>query len=59
MNINKITKLVSVSWYKYLFEKPFTFKKLWCRIRRHPAGPVYYSNGMEPDYSCKNCKDEL
>ena len=55
----QITKWISISWYQYLFSTPFTFKKLWCRIRRHPSGPIFYSHGAEPDYRCSNCGDEI
>jgi hypothetical protein len=47
------------NWYEYLFESSFSIKKLWCRLRGHPCGCVYYSSGLEPDYHCKNCGDEL
>lgn len=47
------------NWYKYLFEKPWNLKKLICRYRGHPCGPIWYSTGMEPDYTCKNCGDHL
>jgi hypothetical protein len=59
MKIHQITKWFSISWYQYLFEIPFNLRKLMCRIRRHPCGSIYFSHGSEPDYRCKNCKDEL
>ena len=35
-------------------------KRFKCRWNNHPAGIVYYNpNGYEPDYTCKNCGDEL
>jgi len=47
-------------WYwKMLLEEPVTFRKVWCRLRNHPCGPVWYSNKLEPDMRCKNCGDEL
>lgn len=47
-----------VEYSKYLFEKPFNFTKLWCRMRYHPAGYTFYNaGGLEPDYSCANCGD--
>lgn len=33
--------------------------KIICRIKGHPYGPIWYSHGMEPDYRCKNCLDEI
>jgi len=33
---------------------------LWCRFRNHPEGIVYYNpGGLEPDYHCRNCGDDL
>lgn len=53
-------------WYKYLFTELdwcdgylHKLKVIHCRIKGHPAGPVWYSSGFEPDMSCKNCGDEL
>lgn len=34
-------------------------KTVWCRMRHHPAGSVYYNpGGCEPDPTCKNCGEE-
>lgn len=59
-------KWFSLYWYKYLFAKPddphYTdfWKRLLCRIRGHPYGIIYYNiNGIEPNYQCKNCGDEI
>ena len=31
-------------------------KTVWCRLRGHPAGQVFYNpGGTEPDESCRNC----
>ena len=46
-------------WWRYLFEKPFTWKAFLCRFRGHPAGMVWFSNGLEPNTTCKNCGDDL
>jgi len=61
-----MTKWFSIWWYKYLFAKPSNyfdvswFTAIWCRLRNHPAGVVYYNpSGWEPNYHCKNCGDEL
>ena len=52
-------------WYTYLFEprryddEPW-IRVLWCRARGHPSGVVFYnSGGMEPNYTCKGCGDDL
>ncbi|MCK9597315.1 hypothetical protein M0R19_09090 [Candidatus Pacearchaeota archaeon] len=54
------------SWYQYLFSKAddptYTtwYRRLWCRINRHPCGSWYFNpSGYEPDYTCKNCGDQL
>jgi len=54
------------SWYQYLFAKPdkpyYTswIKRLICRINRHKCGCIWFNPGrLEPDYTCKNCGDEL
>ena len=30
-----------------------------CRAKGHPAGVVWYSNGLEPDMHCKGCGEDL
>lgn len=52
-------------WWQYLFA-PRTWRSapwhvvIWCRLRGHPDGPVYYNiGGSEPDYHCINCGDEI
>ena len=35
------------------------FNVLWCRMRGHPAGVIWYSSGWEPNMHCKNCGDDL
>jgi len=53
-----------LSWWSYLLEKPNSdstyFRSFICRALNHPAG-VWYVNahGLEPDYTCKNCGDDL
>ena len=50
-------------WWKYLLAKraynaPSWPVVLWCRVRNHPYGPIYYrSGGDEPDWHCANCGD--
>ena len=50
-------KVFDISWYKYLFAKPFLFKALLCRFRGHPY-PVMYSPN-KPRLYCLNCRDFL
>ena len=36
------------------------FRRLCCRFKGHPCGCWYYNAyGLEPDYHCKDCGDEL
>lgn len=69
-----ITNIFSCKWfyigyYKYLFsdlewctklQEPWYWKLkvIWCRMREHPSGVVWFTNAMEPDRSCRNCGDE-
>lgn len=45
-----------LGWCDNIFHK---MKVVYCRARKHPSGPIWYSSGLEPDMSCKNCGDEL
>lgn len=52
--------LISRGWWAYVFERPWTWRKAWCRWRMHPPGPAFYNvGGTEPDWRCKNCEDYL
>jgi hypothetical protein len=64
------TDLFSIGFYKYLFSfdkysglETSTFSEklncIICRFKLHPNGPVWYSNGFEPDMSCRDCGEEL
>jgi hypothetical protein len=51
-------------WWRYLSEPRARGNSwpcvLWCRMRGHPAGEVFYnSGGFEPDHHCKTCGDNL
>lgn len=53
-------------WWEYLFwkaDEPDYCSwpvRLWCRMRGHPAGPIWYNPGaFEPDMRCKNCGDVI
>lgn len=59
-------KWFSIWWYRYLFRKADDigyvnwWTRLKCRYHNHPAGVWWYnSHGLEPDWSCKGCGDEL
>lgn len=49
-----------IGYLKYLFEKPFSLKKIICRIKGHPNG-VWWVNigGLDPNMHCKDCEDDL
>jgi len=50
-------------WRTVVFRKPRWGTPLWravlCRLRNHPCGPVFYTEGLEPDWTCKECGDYL
>ena len=56
-------KWFSAWWYKYLFSEIngsiSWFSTIWCRLRNHPAGVIWYTSEWEPDMHCKNCGDNL
>jgi hypothetical protein len=63
-----ITCWLTKSWYEYLFapkdrycysDVPY-IEVLWCRLRGHPAGEIYYNpGGYEPNHHCRTCGDEI
>ena len=61
----KFLWLFTKDCWSYLLEKrsdnevPW-LKVIWCRWNGHPAGIVYYNpSGLEPDYTCRCCGDDL
>jgi len=50
-------------WWVYLLERPKGVSRwtaFWCRASGHPAGPRFYNPyGLEPDWHCRNCNDNL
>ena len=64
---HRITRWVRWGWWSYVLEKPEHrgaryWTVVWCRLRGHPAGIVYYNfapDAIEPDYSCKNCGEVI
>lgn len=69
MNLWKLTRWFTSSWWGYIFgpmngrysdEWFWRIRIVWCRIRNHPAGVVWYNpGGFEPDMICKNCGEDL
>lgn len=60
------------SWWAYLFgpmnrvryndEWFWRMRVVWCRLRGHPGGVVWFNpnaSGYEPDMTCKNCGEDL
>jgi hypothetical protein len=53
-------KWFTLSWYKYLFTPWLGFKVLFCRIKGHPNGPIYFNpGGLEPNWKCKDCGEDI
>lgn len=54
---------LTLSWWKYLFERPRhvgIIKAAICRANGHKCGVWWYDvAGLEPNMHCKNCGDEL
>jgi len=56
--------LSCVEGWRYLFGKPFNRPLdrhiVWCRLKGHPNGIVYYrSTGDCPDTRCKDCGEDI
>jgi hypothetical protein len=54
----------TINWWKYLLQKSKGdigyIRTFLCRVKGHPSGIVYYNpGGIEPDYHCRNCDDDL
>ena len=46
----------------YLFANNYDgrWQAVWCRLRNHPNGVVWYNaGGLDPDMTCKDCGDDL
>jgi hypothetical protein len=54
-----MSKWFHIWWYKFLFTDYKGLRNLWCRIRGHHGGVVWYSSGLEPDMTCKDCGEDL
>jgi hypothetical protein len=58
--MNSWINWIDICWYRYLFQSPWTWRRVLCRIGGHRAGVVYYNaGGSEPDMHCKNCGEDL
>jgi len=60
----RLTRWFYPSWYQYLLEQPYrqkrTWAMVWCRVKGHPYGVVWYNlSGDEPDMSCNGCGEDL
>ena len=55
-----IRLLFCKDWWKYLFSKPFSLRRFWCRVRNHPNGAIWCDPiGVEPDMRCVDCGEYL
>jgi len=63
-------KYFTLWFWSYIFHRPmrsryndewhWKLRLIWCRMRNHPAGVVWYNpNGYEPDMTCKNCGEDI
>lgn len=44
----------------YAGKRKPTWQQVWCRLRKHPNGPIYYNvGGTEPDWKCIDCGEYL
>lgn len=63
---------LSFEWWKYILSPRQKYRyggfysdASWldvviCRIKGHPHGCFWYNpNGLEPDYHCKDCGEEI
>lgn len=56
----KISKWLDPSWYRYIFKPWKGLRVMWCRMRGHPCGVVWFNpGGLEPDMTCLNCEEDL
>lgn len=64
--MSKLLRFITPAWYGYMFSFDDNYcltEKvgiIWCRIRMHPNGPVWFTpGGLEPDMHCKDCGEGL
>ena len=54
-------------YVRYLLYEPVDYKKtpptweqVWCRVKGHPNGPIFYDlSGTEPNWKCSDCGEYL
>jgi len=55
-----ISNIFSIGWWKFVFDKPLTLRKVLCRMTNHRPGVYWYNvGGLEPDMRCQGCDDDL
>lgn len=42
---------------EYFFEKPWTWRKVFCRLANHPHGGTIPYNSLDPEGYCHYCED--
>lgn len=60
-------KVFTLAWWRYVLDDSRADKgcanwlaRVMCRWRGHPAGVWFYNvGGLEPDYRCKGCGEDL
>lgn len=55
-----VTRWFRPTWWRYMLRGCRGWTNFWCRVRGHPAGPIYYrADGDEPDWRCRNCRENI
>ena len=53
-------KWFTYRWWYYLLKNNTGIRNIICRAKGHPSGPWYYNScGIEPDYRCQDCEEDL
>ena len=53
-----MSKWFCLGWYRYLLEDNTGWRNIWCRLRGHPMGEIFFNTGgLEPDHRCRNCHE--
>ena len=49
-------------WWRFLLEDCAGWRNFWCRVRGHPAGPIFFQTSVladEPNWYCRNCGEYI
>ena len=46
--------------WRFVFTEETRWFRIWCRIRGHPSGEIYWNpGGDEPNHHCEDCGEEI